>query len=161
MLRRASGVVSRMSEEKLREGLLMLVRDGDGRGEGEILEGMGLKGGLEGLGVAKRVRGSISYVEEGGMTRISYRVVGEWLGRGGGEFLLEFEKDVGDTKRELWEGAVELVLESTNGVYLSRPKSLGSRVEVEVCGDKKHISWECALGFGDVAGDFWLWTELD
>lgn len=109
-----------MSSEKLSEGLLTLAREADGREGGQnTLRGIGIKGELEGLGVARLVRGRISCVDSGSDHKIiSYRVVGEWLGRGGEEFLIEFECVSGASNGEIWESAVKLVLESTNNLFL-------------------------------------------
>lgn len=162
MLRRVSGGTrGRMSSEKLSEGLLTLAREADGReGSKNTIRGIGIKGELEGLGVARLVRGRISCVEGGSGSKIvSYRVVGEWLGRGGEEFFMEFEVVSGSTNREVWESAVRLVLDSTNNLFLSR-LDMGVGVEVEVGGVKRVIRETSSLGFEDEGGDFWLWTEV-
>lgn len=150
-----------MSSEKLSEGLLTLAREADGReGSQNTLRGIGIKGELEGLGVARLVRGRISCVDSGSDHKIiSYRVVGEWLGRGGEEFLIEFECVSGASNGEIWESAVKLVLESTNNLFLSH-LDVGVGVEVEVGGVKKVVRETSPLGFEDEGGDFWLWSEV-
>lgn len=99
--------------------------------------------------MARLVRGRISCVDSGSDHKIiSYRVVGEWLGRGGEEFLIEFECVSGASNGEIWESAVKLVLESTNNLFLSH-LDVGVGVEVEVGGVKKVVRETSPLGFED------------